>query len=221
MRSYFAAARVARQWPGVGDCDGDRRRCPVHWIESDDSGPPRGYDESEVEMSEQAGSVDRATAGDPGRVPLQKWVDEPIIRARDILPIAPNLFATFAGFVALMAAPFICLQIHQMILEDAIDEDRIAGLFVEATLEQAAVIAVVGSFLFLVIGIILQAWQYHRPFPSGWPVVLAFPIAVGLLLPETLLRGGMALTGAIVGVAIAAAFGVHWVVLVILREELD
>jgi hypothetical protein len=172
-------------------------------------------------MSDQAGPVDRTTAGDPGRGPVPKWVDEPIVRARDVLPIAPNLFATFAGFVALMVAPFICLQIHQIILEDAIDEDRFAGLFIDATLEQAAVIAVVGSFLFLVIGIILQAWQYHRPFPSAWPVVLAFPIAVGLLMPETLLRGGTALTGAIVGLAIAAAFGVHWVALVILREELD
>ena len=172
-------------------------------------------------MSDQAGSVDRMTAGDPGRRPVPKWVDEPIVRARDVLPIVPNLLATFVGFLALMAAPWICLHIHQMILEDAIEEDRFAGLFVEATLEQTAVIAVVGAFLFLVIGIILQAWQHHRPFPSAWPVVLAFPIAVGLLMPETLLRGGTALTGAVVGGAIAVAFGVHWLALIFLREELD
>ncbi len=172
-------------------------------------------------MSDQAGSVDRMTAGDPGRGPVPKWVDEPIVRVRDVLPFVPNLLATFAGFLALMAAPFICLQIHQMILEDALEEDRFVGLFVDATLEQTAVIALVGSFLFLVIGIILQAWQHHRPFPSAWPVVLAFPIAVGLLMPETLLRGGTVLTGAVVGGAIAVAFGVHWVALVVLREELD
>jgi hypothetical protein len=221
MRSYFALARVARQWPGVDVCDGDRRRWLVHWDESGDHGPPHRSDESEVEMSDQAGSVDRTSAGDPGRHPVPKWVDEPIVRARDVVPIVPNLFATFAGFLALMVAPWVCLHIHEMILEDAIVEDRFAGLFIEATLEQTAVIAVVGSFLFLVIGIILQAWQHHRPFPSAWPVVLAFPIAVGLLMPETLLRGGTALTGVVVGVAIAAAFGVHWVALVLLREELD
>ena len=51
--------------------------------------------------------------------------------------------------------------------------------------------------------------------------MLAFPIAVGLLMPEALLRGGSVLTGAVVGVAIAVAFGVHWVALVLLREELD
>lgn len=172
-------------------------------------------------MSDQAGSVERMTTGDPGSRPLSRWVDEPIIRARDILPFLPNVLATFAGFLALMAAPWICLQIHEMILEDAIVEDRFAGLFVDATLEQTAIVAVVGASLFLVIGIILQAWQYHRPFPSRWPVVLAFPIAVGLIMSETLLRGGTALTGAVVGVAIAAAFGVYWVALVLLREELD
>jgi hypothetical protein len=180
-----------------------------------------GHDESEIEMSDQAGSADRMTTGAPGPRPVPKWVDEPIVRARDVLPLVPNVLATFAGFLALLVAPFICLQIHELILEDAIVEDRIATLFFEATLERSAIIALVGSFLFLVIGIILQAWQYHRPFPSSWPVVLAFPIAVGLIMLETLLRGGSALTGAVVGVAIALAFGVHWVALVLLREDLD
>jgi hypothetical protein len=172
-------------------------------------------------MADQAGSVDRMTAGDPGRTPVPEWADEPIVQSRDVIPIVPNLLATFAGFLALMIAPFICLQIHQAILEDAIEEDRLAGWFVLATLEETAVIAVVGAFLFLVIGIILQAWQYHRPFPSRWPVLLAFPIALGLLMPEALLRGGTMLTGAIVGAALAVAFGIQWGALVILREELD
>jgi hypothetical protein len=221
MRSYFAAARVARQWPGGGVCDGDHRRWHVHWIESDDSGPPFRYDESEVEMSDQAGSVDRMTGGDAGPNPVPQWVDEPIVKVRDILPIIPNLLATFAGFLVLLVAPWICLKIHEIILEDASLGDRGSNLFESLELDASAIIAVVGSSLFLVIGIILQAWQYRRPFSSRWPVVLAFPIVMALIVPEALLRGFTFFTGVVGGCAIAVAFGVHWVTLVLLREELD
>jgi hypothetical protein len=172
-------------------------------------------------MTNQAGSSDRMTAGDSGRRPGPGWADEPAVKACYVVPIVPNLLATFAGFLALMIAPWICLQIHLAILEDAIEDDRVAALFVLASLEETAVIAVLGSLLFLVVGIILQAWQYHRPFPSRWPALLAFPIAMGLLMPEALLRGGSAVSGAVIGAALAVAFGVHWVSVVILREEMD
>jgi hypothetical protein len=172
-------------------------------------------------MSDQAGSVDRMTAGDPGRGPVPKWVDEPIVRVRDVLPFVPNVLATFAGFLVLLIAPWICLKIHEIILEDASLGDRGSNLLESLELDASAIIAVVGSSLFLMIGIILQAWQHRRPFSSQWPVVLAFPIVMALIVPEALLRGFTFFTGVVVGAAIAVAFGVHWVALVILREELD
>ncbi len=68
-----------------------------------------------------------------------------------------------------------------------------------ADLEETLVIAVVGALLFLVIGVILQAWQYHRPFPSRWPVVLAFPIAWVLSCPRPCCAGARCSRGAVVG----------------------
>ncbi len=172
-------------------------------------------------MSDQAGSVDRMTAEDSGRRPVPKWADEPIIQAHHVIPIVPNLLATFAGFLVLLIAPWICLKIHEIILEDASLGDRGSNLFRSLELDASAIIAVVGSSLFLVIGIILQAWQHRRPFSSRWPVVLAFPIVMALIVPEALLRGFTFFTGVVGGAAIAVAFGVHWVALVLLREELD
>ena len=172
-------------------------------------------------MADQPGITERMTACDSGPEPGPERVRELLLKAEHPVPIVPNLLATLAGFIALLAAPWICLQIHQAILEDAIVDDQGAGMFVMLDLGESVIIAAGGSVLFLVVGIILQVWQYHRPFSSGWPVVLAFPIALGLLLPEALLRGGRYLTGAIVGAAIAVAFGLHWVSLVILREEMD
>ena len=48
------------------------------------------------------------------------------------------------------------------------------------------VVALGAALLFLVIGMVLQFWQHHKPFASWWPVVLAFPVTWGLLLPEVL-----------------------------------
>ena len=88
-------------------------------------------------------------------------------------------------------------------------------------MEESFVIAVVGSLVFLVIGVILQAWQSHRPFPSRWPLIFAWPIAWVLLVPDALLRGGSVLSGVIVGAVVALAFGVYWVTLVYLRETME
>jgi hypothetical protein len=172
-------------------------------------------------MANPAGPADRLTAGSSGHRRAPGSADRPVLTTRDIVPIGPNLLATVAGFLALMAAPWICLQVHLLLLEDAIGEDRIASIFALASPEETCIIAGVGSLLFLVIGMIVQAWQYHRPFASRWPVLLAFPIALGLLMPEAMVRGGSMLSGAIVGVVVAVAFGVQWVSLVVLREEMD
>jgi hypothetical protein len=141
--------------------------------------------------------------------------------AGDVIPLVPNVLSTIVGFVCLMGAPWICLHVLATLWQDAIGDDRVASLFLLASLEETLVIAVVGALLFLVIGAILQVWQYRRPFPSRWPVLLAFPILWGLLVPEALLRGGSLLSGFVVGSAIATTFGIQWATLVYLREALD
>src|SRR5437660_1734202 len=78
-----------------------------------------------------------------------------------------------------------------------------------------------GALLFLVIGIILQAWQARRPFAARRPALLAFPIAWALIVPETLLRGGSLLAGAVVATAVALAFAVQWGALFLLREAMS
>jgi hypothetical protein len=143
------------------------------------------------------------------------------VTAGDIVPLGPNLIAAFVGFVGLSAVPWVCLHVLVAIWEDAIGDDQVAGLFILADFERTLVIAVVGALLFLVIGAILQFWQYHHPFPSRRPAFLAFPIAWGLLMPEALMRGGSLLSGAVVGTAIALAFGVQWAAVVYLREAMD
>ena len=145
----------------------------------------------------------------------------PPLAASEVVPIVPNVFATFASFIALLAAPWIGQQILMGLWEDAIGEDPVATLFVLANLEETFIIAAVGAAFFLVVGVILQAWWHHRPFSLRWPIVLAFPIAVGLIVPESLLRGGSLISGAVVGLAVALVFAVHWRVLVHLNEAMD
>ena len=141
--------------------------------------------------------------------------------AAEVVPLGPNVFAVCVCFAFLMAAPWICLEIQAKFWEDTIDEDPIANRFLATSVEESLVIAVVGSLLFLVIGVILQAWQSHRPFPSRWPLIFACPIAWVLLVPDALLRGGSVLSGVIVGTVAALAFGVYWVTLVYLRETME
>ena len=157
----------------------------------------------------------------PGRDRVPAPARRPPVAAGDIFPLAPNLAAAIVGFVCLAAVPWVCLHVLAAIWEDAIGDDQVAGLFILADFEQTLVVAVVGALLFLVIGAILQFWQYHRPFPSRRPAFLAFPIAWGLLMPEALMRGGSLLSGAVVGTAIAVAFGIQWAAVVCLRETLD
>lgn len=171
-----------------------------------------------VDESEPARSV---AHDEPRRGPEPVPAGSAAAAPWDVFPPGPNVLAALVGFVGLMCAPWVCLHILSSVWEDAIGEDQIASRFMWADFEETLVIAVVGTLVFLVIVAILQVWQYHRPFPSGWPIVLAFPIAWALLVPESLLRGGSLLSGAVVGSAIALDFGIHWAALVYLREAMD
>jgi hypothetical protein len=172
-------------------------------------------------MAHPSGPADSKAADDLGidRDPLP--THRPHISALDVVPIGPNLFATLASFVALLVAPRICLHILDGLWEDAIGEDHVAMLFVLANLEETLVIAAVGALLFLVIGIVLQVWWHHRPFALRAPIWLAFPIAWGMIMPESLLRGGSLVSGALIGSAVALVFAVHWEMLVFLSDSLE
>jgi hypothetical protein len=172
-------------------------------------------------MVDQVDPTNSTAAENPGRDRVPVLAERRAVTVGDVFPLGPNFLATIVGFVCLVFAPWICLHVLAALWEDAIGEDRVAGLFVLANLEETLVIAIVGALLFLVIGAILQVWQYHRPFPSRWPAFLAFPITWGLLVPEALLRGGSLLSGAVVGSAIAVAFAIQWATLVCLREAMD
>jgi hypothetical protein len=172
-------------------------------------------------MAHPSGPADPKPADDP-RIDAGRLLgDQPPLSASEIVPIGPNLFATFASFVALLAAPWISQQILLGLWDDAIGEDPVATLFVLANLEESFLIAAAGAAFFLVVGVILQAWWHQRPYSVRWPVVLAFPIALGLIVPESLMRGGSLISGVVVGLAVALVFVVHWRVLVHLSETMD
>jgi hypothetical protein len=148
-------------------------------------------------------------------------IDRQVPSVLDVVPIGPNLLATLAGFVFLMAAPWINFQVLSILSGEAIVEDELAASFVLMSLQKTFQAAAVGALLFLVVGAILQAWHYQRPFPWRRPMWLAFPIVFALLLPESLLKGGWVLPAAAISFVIALAFGVHWGMLILLRETMD
>jgi hypothetical protein len=172
-------------------------------------------------MVDEVDPADSTPADEPGRDRDPVLVEHPADAAGEVFALGPNLLSAVVGFVCLMAAPWVCQHIVEDVWEEAIGNDPIAALFIMPSLEEALVIAAAGSLLFLVIGAVLQVWQDHRPFSSRWPVVLAFPIAWGLFVPEALLRGGSFLSGALIGTAIAVAFSIQWASLVWLREAMD
>ena len=159
-------------------------------------------------------------ADDLGIAGVPRPTGRPPTSALDVVPVWPNLFATLTSFVALMTAPWICLHTLEGLWEDAIGEDAVATYFVLANLQETLVIATVGALFFLVIGLILQAWQFQWPFPSRWPIFLAFPIAIGLIVPESLLRGGSFISGVVVGSTVALAFAIHWKTLTFMEDAL-
>jgi hypothetical protein len=174
-------------------------------------------------MADQDGPKDPEAVEPPGQDPKLFVVDR-TARATDIVPIGPNLIALIMGFTCLMAAPTVCLHTLEAVWDDAIVEivqEPVGNYLVLASWDQFLLYSAAGAILFLVIGLILQALQHRRPFASRWPTLLAFPIAWGLIVPETVLRGGTLLSGAIVATAVALAFAVQWGSLVILRETMD
>jgi hypothetical protein len=172
-------------------------------------------------MADQDHPADPAAAPDSDRDRDFVLTKPGSVIASDVVPVGPNLFATMAGFLVLLVAPWICLNILEFMWEDALNEDQIANLLILASFEDSIVIAVIGALLFLVIGIILQAWQHHRPFRSRWAIVLAFPIICILIVPEALMRGGTLLSGTVVASAIAVAFSLHWAIVVIMSEAMS
>ena len=68
---------------------------------------------------------------------------------------------------------------------------------------------------------ILQFWQYQKPFADRWPVVLAFPVFWVLLLPEVLFRQSPLFAWILFGLAIPLAFSVHWRAFVAAREAME
>jgi hypothetical protein len=148
-------------------------------------------------------------------------IDRPRPAALDVVPIGPNLLATLAGFVFLMAAPWINFQVLSVLSGEAIVEDELAASFVLMNLQETLQAAAVGALLFLVVGAILQAWHYQRPYPWRRPMWFAFPVVFALLLPESLLKGGWVLPATAISFVIALAFGVHWGMLILLRETMD
>ena len=172
-------------------------------------------------MADEVDRGNSSAAGEPPRDPERILAPRGGVAVTDVLSLGPTLAATIVGFLCLLAGPWICLHVLATIWEDAIGEDRVAGLFILATFEETLVIAVVGALLFSVVDVILQAWQHQRLFPSHRPVVLAFPIALGLLVPEALMRGGSLLAGVVVGSTLALSFSAQWATLVCLRESMD
>lgn len=172
-------------------------------------------------MDAQDPTVRRAPAEEGAEVPREVWEALAAAQARPFVPILPNLIGAAIGFLVLLAAPWVCLKIQEWVLQDEIVSDKIAIWLAGMSWEDNAVLALIGAVLFLALGAILQAWEHQRPFHSRWPVWLAFPIAVGTIVAETLVRGGTVFSGGVLGLAVAVAFVIHWLIVIGLREELD
>lgn len=172
-------------------------------------------------MDAQNPTAGRAPADADTEIPPEVWTALAAAQARPFVPILPNLIATAIGFLVLMTTPWACLKIQEWALEDEIVSDKVAIWLIGMTWEENAVVALIGALLFLAMGAILQAWEHHRPFQSRWPIWLSFPIVVGMIVAETLVRGGTVFSGGILGLAVTVAFVIHWLVVIGLREELD
>ncbi len=137
----------------------------------------------------------------------------------DVIPIAPNLIATIVSFGFMAVVPWVVPWVMDRIVGEDTALDDVGPGFLMIVTAVTMLVAFGFAILFLVIGMIIQFWQHHKPFPSWWPVALAFPVAWGLILPEKLIRGGPASYWLMLGAAIAVAFSVHWLVLGDVRDE--
>ena len=138
------------------------------------------------------------------------------------MPLGPNVFAVCVCFAFLMAAPWICLELQAKFWEDAIGADPVANMFLATSVEESFVIAVVGSLLFLVIGVILQAWQSSPPVPLPLALDLRLADRLGPARPRRPVRAGARCSPASSSARWSPlAFGIYWVTLVYLRETMD
>ena len=162
----------------------------------------------EAKTDREAATKPRRTAGPP-RGSL-------VVIGADV-SMGPNLVATFVSFLCLIVAPTIGWRVVFALVYVG----NVAPFLIPTGWIETATVAAGGSLLFLVIGLIVQVWQHHRPFANRWPIVLAFPTAWALFLPEALVGGGSMLFWIIVGTAVALVFSVHWLVLLAAREAMD
>jgi hypothetical protein len=161
-----------------------------------------------------------ASAPAPGEFP--RLSNPPITSAGDVLPFAPNLIATIFSFGFMVVVPWLLLWLLDWIaMRYATQLDQIDPAFLSFLQGVTLLYALGSALLFLVIGMILQFWQHHKPFASWWPVALAFPVTWGLLLPEIWARGDSVRYWLFQGAVIALAFSVHWLALLIAREAME
>ena len=144
-----------------------------------------------------------------------------IATAGDVIPILPNLVATIMSFFFMMVVPWACYWSAATVIGDEGLAGDLASMFLTATLREEAVIALGVAFVFLVIGMTVQFWQYQKPFSDRWPVALAFPVFWVLLLPEVLFRQSHLFAWVLIGLAIPLAFSVHWRAFVAAREAME
>jgi hypothetical protein len=136
--------------------------------------------------------------------------------------ILPNAVAAMVSFLFLMIAqPTASVVLGAFVDVVQLTNDFSSLIFVPVSLLETIFYSVAAALLFMVIGVTLQIWEYHRPFDSRWPVALAFPVAWALLLPEVLVRGGSLLWWILVGIGIGLAFSVHWIAVLVAREAID
>jgi hypothetical protein len=162
----------------------------------------------EAKTDRESATEPRRTAGPPRGSIAMMGAD---------VSMAPNLVATFVSFLCLIVAPTIGWRIFFAL----VNVGNVAPFLIPSGWIETATVAAGGSLLFLVIGLIVQVWQYHRPFADRWPIALAFPTAWALFLPEALAGSGSVLFWIIVGAAVALVFSVHWLVLLAAQEAMD
>jgi len=160
-----------------------------------------------------------ASASGAGEFPA--LLGHPITTPGDVLPIAPNLLATIASFGFMVVVPWLVLWVVDWIMNRYDVLDDVDPAFLAFATGVSIIVALGTALLFLVIGMIIQFWHHHKPFTSWWPIALAFPVTWGLLLPEALIRGDSVRYWMLVGAAIAVAFSVHWLALLIAREATE
>jgi hypothetical protein len=143
------------------------------------------------------------------------------VLAGDVIPFVPNLAATISTFLFTFALPWACYWLTTAVIGEEGLVGDLAAMFMTSTLREKAAISLGSALVLLVVGMILQFWQYQRPFANWWPAALAFPLAWVLLLPEFLLRQAPLFVWIVFGVAVPLVLSVHWMVVVLAREATE